>query len=62
MVNAGIDGYSRLVVYNRISINNQAFTVLKCFMDAVNKCGLPSRVRGDKGCTSVARFMLQHAK
>ena len=49
MVHAGIDGYSRLVVYNRISTNNQVSTVLRCFMDAVNKYGLPSHVRGDKG-------------
>ena len=59
----GIEGYSRLV-YNRISTNNQASIVLRCFMDAVNKHGLPSRVRGDKGGenTSVARFMFQHPK
>ena len=64
MVHAAIDGYSRLVVYNQISTNNQASTVLKYFKDAISRYGLPSRVRSDKGGenTAVALFMLQHPR
>ena len=64
LVHAAIDGYSRLVVYHRISTNNEASTVLRYFTDAVAKYGLPSRVRSDKGGenTAVALFMLQHPR
>ena len=31
VVHAGIDGYSRLIVYLNVSDNNQAFTVIELF-------------------------------
>ena len=40
VVHAAIDGYSRLVVYNQISTNNQASTVLKYFMYAISRYGV----------------------
>ena len=60
MIHGGIDGYSRLVVFLRISTNNRAGTVLEAFKDACQQHGLPERVRSDKGGenVSVAEFML----
>ena len=62
VIHGGIDGYSRLLVYLHASINNKAETVLTCFLEAVQKYGLPSRVRCDKGGENVrvSEFMLNH--
>ncbi|XP_046845641.1 uncharacterized protein LOC124439460 [Xenia sp. Carnegie-2017] len=62
VTHAGIDGYSRLLVFNRCSTNNRADTVLNLFLYSVSQYGLPSRVRTDKGCENVgiAQFMLNH--
>ena len=62
VIHGGIDGYSRLPVYLRASTNNLADTVLLCFLDAVRRNGLPSRVRCDRRGENVrvSEFMLNH--
>uniref|UniRef100_A0A3B1JIP5 Integrase core domain-containing protein n=1 Tax=Astyanax mexicanus TaxID=7994 RepID=A0A3B1JIP5_ASTMX len=49
VIHGGIDGYSRLIVFLCASNNNRSNTVLQCFLDAVAKFGVPSRVRTDHG-------------
>lgn len=62
MIHGGIDGYSRKIMFLAASNNNRATTVLQGFLGAVQKFGLPIRVRSDKGGENVevARYMLQH--
>ena len=62
VIHGGIHGYSRLPVYRQASTNNLADTVLNCFLSAVATCGLPSRVRCDRGGENarVSEFMLCH--
>ncbi|XP_013876453.1 uncharacterized protein LOC106526401, partial [Austrofundulus limnaeus] len=62
VIHGGIDGYSRKIMFLTASNNNRASTVLKAFITAVQKFGLPIRVRSDKGGENVevARYMLQH--
>ena len=43
-----IDGYCRLPVLLECISNNEAPTVLACFLKGVHTFGLPSRVRSDK--------------
>ena len=62
VTHCGVDGYSRLIVFIKCSTNNLASTVLKCFTEAVQKYGLPSRVRTDQGRENilVAQYQLEH--
>ncbi len=62
VVHAGIDGYSRMIVFMRCSTNNKANTVAECFIDAVQQFGWPSRMRLDYGKENVevARLMVEH--
>ena len=62
VIHAGIDGYSRMVVFIHCSTDNTAGTVLGLFQNAVDLFGLPSRVRTDKRGENVgvAQYMLNH--
>jgi len=62
VTHAGIDGYSRVIVYIQSSNNNRAQTVYSLFLRAVQQFWLPSRVRCDQGVEnySVALHMLRH--
>lgn len=62
VIHGGIDGYSRLIMFLRVSSNNKAHTVLTAFLQAVNEFGLPCRVRMDRGAENieVAQFMIEH--
>ncbi|KAI5628651.1 hypothetical protein C0J50_10599, partial [Silurus asotus] len=49
VIHGGIDGYSRLIVFLLASNNNRSTTVMNCFLNAVARYGVPSRVRTDHG-------------
>lgn len=49
VVHGGVDGFSHLVVCLTVAGNNRASTVLQSFIAAVERYGLASRVRSDKG-------------
>lgn len=51
-----------MIVFLKANTNNEAATVFQLFLGAVEKYGLPSRVRTDKGGENVdiARYMLSH--
>lgn len=60
IIHGCIDGFSRRIVNLKATDNNRAETVLQLFVEAVDRLGLPSRVRSDRGGGNVgiARFML----
>ena len=62
VTHAGIDGYSRMIMYMSCSNNNKASTVYSYFLEAVEKHGLLSRVRSDQGKENkkVAEHMLEY--
>ena len=49
VIHGGIDGFSRLITFLRVSGNNRAETVFSAFCGAIAEYGLPSRVRTDRG-------------
>lgn len=62
MIHGCIDGFSRLIMFLKVSTNNYAATILSAFVSAVVEFGLPSRVRLDKGGGNylISQFMLEH--
>lgn len=61
VVHAGIDGFSRALLYARCSDNNKKETAFEHFLEGVRKYGCPSRVRTDKGGENydIARYMVE---
>lgn len=49
VIHAGVDGFSRMLVYLQCSTNNRAYTVFSAFKGAIEDYGVPSRVRSDRG-------------
>ena len=62
VTHCGIDGYTRMVIFLECSTNNQATTVYKLFLTAVERYGLPSRLGCDQGGENilVAQHMIHH--
>ena len=62
VIHGAIDGFSRLIVFLRVSTNNYARTVLSAFTSAVEEFGIPSRIIIDRGRENVmvTRWMLEH--
>ena len=53
-IHGGIDSFSRILTFLKLSLNNLAETVLEGFSEVVNEYGLTSRVRTDTGSENVA--------
>ena len=53
VIHAGIDGFSRSVVYIKCSSNNCATTVIDAFLEGLSNFGNPSCVRSDHGGKNV---------
>ena len=62
VIHGGIDGFSRTITHLNCHDNNRANTACASFLEAVDRFGLPSRVRTDQGAENVdiARYMLGH--
>jgi hypothetical protein len=59
VIHAGIDGFSRALMYVHCADNNRAQTALDAFIKGVQEYGVPSRIRTDQGLENIdiARFM-----
>lgn len=60
VIHAGVDGFSRSVVFIKCSTNNLATTVVSAFLEGVSAFGRPARIRSDHGGENVEiwRYML----
>ena len=61
VIHGGIDGFSRLIMFLKVSSNNRAETMFQAFEQGVTEFGLPSRIRMDKGGENVevARYIVE---
>ncbi|CAG2231344.1 unnamed protein product [Mytilus edulis] len=62
VIHGGIDGFSRMVTFINLALDNKAATALEPFVRGCQEFGVPSRVRTDHGRENldIARFMLTH--
>ena len=62
MIHDAINGFSRLIMFLKVSNNNRASTVLSAFTEAIQEYGLPSRIKTDRGGENVqvSEYMLHH--
>jgi len=60
VIHAGIDGFSRTIVYAKCADNNRAVTSVGAFVEGVDTFSLPHQVRSDHGGENVDiwRYML----
>ena len=49
VIHAGVDGFSRTVVFIKCANNNKSVTVLEAFRMGVSQFGIPDCVRSDHG-------------
>ena len=63
VIHAGVDGFSRTIVFIKCSDNNRASTVLETFLRGASSFGSPFRVRTDHGGENVDvwRHMLSNS-
>ena len=62
VINGGIDGFSRFVVYLQCATNNKSETVGELFLLATGKYEWPSRVRSDYGGDNVVVWELMEER
>ncbi|CAG2214990.1 unnamed protein product [Mytilus edulis] len=62
VIHGGIDGFSRMVTFMNLALDNKAATALEPFVRGCQEFGVPSRVRTDHGRENldIATFMLTH--
>ncbi|CAC5395567.1 unnamed protein product [Mytilus coruscus] len=62
VIHGGIDGFSRMVTFINLALDNKAATALEPFVQGCQEFGVPSRVRTDHGRENldIATFMITH--
>ena len=53
IIHGAVDSFSRLVTFLKCSNNNRAETVLQSFVDAIQRYGVPKKLRTDMGGENV---------
>ncbi|XP_045176804.2 uncharacterized protein LOC123537228 [Mercenaria mercenaria] len=62
VIHGGIDGYSRVVTFLKVALNNRSETMQQAFFSGTDAYGVPSRLRSDHGLENVGvgAFMIAH--